>query len=259
MQIVYPSDYFNRKKVDDVFEDEYNHAKNSGLTCLLLSTQHTSDGKYLLSQSLEPDVPVLWRGWMLKPEEYQRLHRAVSDNGCKMLVSCEDYVSCHYITGWYDACKKYTPETVFSPPEGDFDLITASLNWPAYFVKDYVKSLTTSRGSIATSADDIREVIQAIETYRGGIEGGISLRKVENIIQESERRYFCLNHQVYASDDVVPGRLTEIARCINSPFFSIDVAENDTGELRLIEIGDGQVSDIKEWHAEKFIQMLGSA
>nr|UKE84930.1 ATP-grasp domain-containing protein [Pectobacterium sp. PL152] len=34
------------------------------------------------------------------------------------------------------------------------------------------------------------------------------------------------------------------------------MAENTAGELRLIEIGDGQVSDIKEWNVDKFLQMF---
>ncbi|VXC69719.1 hypothetical protein YERSI8AC_130186 [Enterobacterales bacterium 8AC] len=37
------------------------------------------------------------------------------------------------------------------------------------------------------------------------------------------------------------------------------MAINDSGKLRLIEIGDGQVSDIKEWAVERFVQMLLSS
>ncbi|WP_348271744.1 ATP-grasp domain-containing protein [Proteus genomosp. 6] len=40
---------------------------------------------------------------------------------------------------------------------------------------------------------------------------------------------------------------------INS-YNSIDVVKNAVGELRLVEIGDGQVSDIKEWSAEKLVK-----
>nr|WED69605.1 ATP-grasp domain-containing protein [Pectobacterium colocasium] len=55
---------------------------------------------------------------------------------------------------------------------------------------------------------------------------------------------------------MVPDLVAEIAQHISSPFFSIDMAENTAGELRLIEIGDGQVSDIKEWNVDKFLQMF---
>jgi hypothetical protein len=36
------------------------------------------------------------------------------------------------------------------------------------------------------------------------------------------------------------------------------VAERRDGILRIIEIGDGQVSDRKHWSVERFIQMLAS-
>lgn len=57
---------------------------------------------------------------------------------------------------------------------------------------------------------------------------------------------------------IIPMQVAEIANCIESPFFTIDMAINDAGELRLIEIGDGQVSDIKEWSVERFVQILNS-
>ena len=125
-----------------------------------------------------------------------------------------------------------------------------------YFVKDYVKSLTTSRGSVAINADEIREIIKSIEHYRGKIEGGISLRRFEDLIKDSERRYFVLNGKAFSADDTLPDRVLEIAQRINAPFFSIDIAVNNAGQLRLIEIGDGQVSDIKEWPVERFVQIF---
>jgi len=48
------------------------------------------------------------------------------------------------------------------------------------------------------------------------------------------------------------------AQRVASPFFSVDVAERRDGILRVIEIGDGQVSDRKHWPAERFMRMLAS-
>lgn len=256
MQIIYPSDYFDPTKVDEVFEMEFSTARLSGLKCYLLSTEHAAAGKYRFSQNFEPETPVIWRGWMLNTEEYQQLHRAVLLCGGQMLESYDDYIRCHHITGWYEICKKYTPETVLVSADADFDQLTEQLQWPCYFVKDYVKSLTTSRGSVARSADEIREVVKSIEHFRGKIEGGVCLRRFENFVAESERRYFCLNGKVFSADGIVPDVIIEISQLIDAPFFSIDMIENDLGQLRLIEIGDGQVSDIKEWQVERFVQIF---
>lgn len=256
MQLIYPSDYFNPAKADETFEQEFTCARQNGLTCVLLSSEHASMGKYKFSHNFEPDVPVIWRGWMLSPEEYQQLHRAVSLSGGQMLESFDDYIRCHYITGWYEICQKYTPETVLVSADADFDMLTDQLKWPCYFVKDYVKSLTTSRGSVAVNADEIREVLKSIEHFRGKIEGGVSLRRFENLVPESERRYFSLNGKVFSADGIIPEVVIEIAQLIDAPFFSIDMVENVAGQLRLIEIGDGQVSDIKEWPVERFVRMF---
>lgn len=176
-----------------------------------------------------------------------------------MLVSPEEYLQNHHITGWYDFCRHYTAETIFTTEDAHFDTLTSQLKWPGYFVKDYVKSLNTSRGSLAANADEIREIIRLIFRYRGQIEGGISLRHYEYYKTDSERRYFVLNGQAFSADDNIPPVVREIADIITTPFFSVDITENTAGELRLIEIGDGQVSDIKEWDTEKFITLFSGA
>jgi hypothetical protein len=37
------------------------------------------------------------------------------------------------------------------------------------------------------------------------------------------------------------------------------MVETASSNLRLIEIGDGQVSDIKEWDVQKFVKMIVKA
>ena len=259
MQIIYPGDYFDLNRIDENYEDEFNCARHNGLKCVLLSSQHLADGKIKFSESPEPHEPVIWRGWMLKKEEYRALYNAVKNYNTAMLVSPDDYASCHYITGWYELCSDYTPETVFLTECDDFEKITSRLKWSSYFVKDYVKSLTTSRGSIARNVEEIQEILTNIKQYRGEIEGGAVLRKVEDLKPETERRYFSFYGAVYSADDVIPAIVHKIAERISSPFFSIDMVETASSNLRLIEIGDGQVSDIKEWDIPKFIKMIAKA
>lgn len=62
-----------------------------------------------------------------------------------------------------------------------------------------------------------------------------------------------LNNHVFSADDQVPGIVREISTCIDTSFYSIDMAEDIDGQLRLIEIGDGQVSDTKEWNVERLV------
>jgi hypothetical protein len=45
------------------------------------------------------------------------------------------------------------------------------------------------------------------------------------------------------------------AEAIASPFFSVDVARRSDGVERIIEIGDGQVSDLVGWSVERFVDI----
>lgn len=83
-------------------------------------------------------------------------------------------------------------------------------------------------------------VLTRIKQYRGEIEGGFAPGKVENFKQETECRCFSFCGKVYSSDDEIPGIVHKIAKHISSPFFSIDMIETPTSNLRLIEIGDGK-------------------
>ncbi|WP_434671025.1 ATP-grasp domain-containing protein (plasmid) [Klebsiella sp. B345] len=253
MQIIYPDNYLNQNSPDEAFEQEYFRARERGIHCVLLASEKVDAGKYIFSDTFESHVPVIWRGWMLSKEEYCCLHNAVTENGGKMLESTDEYIRNHHITGWYEHCKTYTPETIFTTPDADFESVVNQLNWGSFFVKDYVKSLTTSRGSVAKDAGEIREILKMLAHFRGCIEGGVSLRRVEKLASNSERRYFVLNNHVFSADDQVPGIVREISTCIDTPFYSIDMAEDIDGQLRLIEIGDGQVSDTKEWNVERLV------
>ena len=123
-----------------------------------------------------------------------------------------------------------------------------------HFIKDYVKSLKTSIGSIINEPAAINTVIAEMQKFRGGIEGGICIRQVEDFIAETEQRYFVINGRSFAAlpDKEIPDVVNECARRIDSKFFSVDVIERKDGCKRIVEIGDGQVSGFVGWTAERF-------
>jgi ATP-grasp domain, R2K clade family 3 len=67
-----------------------------------------------------------------------------------------------------------------------------------------------------------------------------------------------VNGVPYSSDSVVPKLVQEIASIINAPFYSVDLVENLAGELRLVELGDGQVSDKKTWPVSKLVEVVAA-
>lgn len=259
MRLLYPSNPFNNKRPDEEYEEEFDAANSIGLACSLFSLEDFNDGQFRPRPTLDEGDEVIYRGWMFSVDSYTQLVDAISATGARSLVSAADYRSCHHLPGWYEACKPWTPETIFLERDSDFTRALAELNWHAYFVKDYVKSLTTLVGSVAKDATEVAELVMLIEQYRGKIEGGICVRRFESLLPDTEERYFVLRGTAYARDGLVPDLVKDIAACIDSPFFSVDTVLSAEGSMRLIELGDGQVSDRKLWTAEAFAKMLSQA
>jgi hypothetical protein len=170
------------------------------------------------------------------------------------LTSTREYLAAHHLPNWYPLLASWTPLTkVFSEHENLEAALTA-LGWQEFFIKDYVKSLKTSVGSRISDPSLIARVVAEMRAFRGHIEGGICVRQVEPLRAESERRYFVLRGQAFAPDatEVIPPPVIFAAGCIESPFFSVDVAQREDSTLRIVEIGDGQVSDLVGWTPARF-------
>ncbi len=93
--------------------------------------------------------------------------------------------------------------------------------------------------------------------FRGTIEGGICVGRIEDFVPETEKRYFVLSGKPFAAlaDEEIPEIVSECAKRIGSHFFSVDVIARRDGTKWVVEIGDGQVSDIFAWTAERFAQL----
>lgn len=176
MRLLYPCDPFEKKKPDEAYEEEFNAAKDAGLLCSLYSDEDFELGDFKPRPPLSGDEVVLYRGWMFTPERYAQLQQSIERKGGKVLTSTQQYRLCHYLPEWYPLCEDVTPKTLFMQKETDFPAALAGQEWSAYFIKDYVKSLTTVRGSVAKTIEEIPEVIALIEKFRGQIEDGVCVR-----------------------------------------------------------------------------------
>ena len=256
--ILFSADELRPSRVDDTFLSQSIALIESGFRSWNLGPEHNriiSRGESVEGASL------LFRGWMMKPDEYQRLDELVRSAGASLFVTPAAYVASHHISGWVDALGDLTPQTFLFPPDADIRRELQAIGWDSFFIKDFVKSLKTSRGSVASSPEDAVSLIDEMKRFRGTIEGGFAIRRVEQFRADTEMRFFVLEGEPWSpSDDVaVPAIVREAARRHTlSPFFSIDVIQRDDGALRVVEIGDGQVSDIVGWTPERFAQMLRS-
>lgn len=199
---------------------------------------------------------IVYRGWMMNAEDYSAFERCVVEGGAIPLQSSDAYLSAHHSPRWVPLLRELTPETVFLDEGADLVAALAPLGWPGFVLKDWVKSLKTSRGSIFRDPAEAPAIVEDMRKFRGTIEGGLAVRRLEPLRVESERRYFVLEGRAWAEAGEAPAIVREVARRVTaSRFFSVDVAEREDGELRVVEIGDGQVSDVVGWTPTRFAEM----
>lgn len=239
---------------DEMFADQHAAVTGAGFTTSVCSDSVLAGVKPL--RGVRRGSTVVYRGWMATADEYGALVRAIEQCDAKPLTRPEEYLAAHYLPNWYPVLADLTPETRVFPAGADLTTELRALGWGAYFIKDFVKSLKTGRGSVVRDPADAPEVVAELREYRDRIEGGICVRRVEEFVPASELRYFVVNGVGYAADGgPVPRVVEQCAERVASPFFSVDVARRSDGELRVVEIGDGQVSDLVGWSADRFASL----
>lgn len=256
MNIIYPFNPLNSKEADEPYQEEYQIIKSAGVKCSLFDFDALEYDEFKPKPNIEFGDLVLYRGWMLSPEGYKKLVGFIKSKGASPITTYEEYLKCHHLPGWYEECKEFTSESKFFSNDEYLEKNIASLGWEAFFIKDFVKSNSTEKGSVALSPVEAIEIVQLIKKYRGSIEGGIAVRRVENYIEETEIRYFIMNGKIYSPTKKSLEIVEAIAEIITAPFFSVDIIQRDDGKYRVVEIGDGQVSDKKAWDISTFSAML---
>jgi hypothetical protein len=202
------------------------------------------------------DGIAIFRGWMFNEADYIKFFNLCKDSGVSLITAPENYMKFHHLPNWYNDIKDFTPETVILDDLSNLDDTIKSLNWDNYFIKDYVKSLNTDCGAIANSIEEIKSKITKMELYRGEIEGGLCIRKVENFDVETEVRFFVVNGTILNLDIPIPDVVFECSEILKekSHFFTIDAVKTKSGDYRIVEVGDGQVSGLKNLDLDVFCE-----
>jgi hypothetical protein len=251
MHFLYPSHPMKASVIEPMYDEECAAIQAAGFATSLCPDSVIQNGKPL--KGIPCGSTVVYRGWMLDAAEYSRLNKAISNAGANPLTSTEANLAAHHCPKWYQLIAEFTPETRVFPLTCDLESELRSLGWKEFFIKDYVKSLKTSRGAILRDPSEVGTLVEAMKHFRGEIENGFCVRRIEPFIASTEKRYFVLNGKAFApNDERVPRIVGSVASRIPSPFFSVDVIRREDGIERIVEIGDGQVSDLVGWTSAAF-------
>lgn len=245
MNIAYPASVLNDRKIDEMFQEEATILRENGHTCFNYFNHHEGHGEALL-----------YRGWMLSYSQYVALTLFAERNNFRLITSIHEYYLAHHITSWYKLVEKYTPKTFIFHNMEDLKRNIHKTGLHQFFVKDSVKSLTTGRGSIAKNEKEVFQIVEEIDKFKE-IEGKIIVREVHNFIESSEVRYFSIKGKAYSPNGSVSKLAKKIGKIFKHlPFISIDIIKDEQDKEWLVEIGDGQVSDLKMWDGKDFAKML---
>ena len=255
LHFLVPQDPRGGNTPEDFFDEQAAALAAAGFTCSLLADHVLRRGRRI--EGIPTGAAVVYRGWMLDAGEYGRLAAAISDAGGTPFTSPQEYLAAHHLPNWYPLLADLTPETRVYPADADLVHELSALGWDGYFVKDYVKSLKTSGGALIRDPAHVERVVAEMLEYRGVIEGGVCVRRVEPFLHETERRYFVVDGTGYSADGSgsLPDAVGVCAERVPSRFFSVDVVTRSDGVTRVVEIGDGQVSDLVGWTAGAFARV----
>ena len=209
-----------------------------------------------------PCSPMIYRGWMLRPEEYAVLHEVLLQRGCRLLTSPAAHRRAFLFPEFFPAIADHSFPAVWIAGKDPNQAMQAArqLGSGPYFIKDFAKSAKEiwPRGCVATNEQELPTAIQELVEYRGDrFEGGIVIRPLMRLrcLDENpfggkifeEYRFFFFQGRLISKTayDRVGGDVAALpdygflTERIHSTFFSADVVVTETGQPYLLEAGDG--------------------
>lgn len=272
--VLYCSDPLNPRRVDDHFAAEARQVRERGGVVALIDHDALLRGEADRAVERVPRGldPAWYRGWMIPSADYAALARALELRDAALLVSPEQYRTAHELPGWYSTFTEVTPASVWSAgvvgqvlEDHALASLASQLRLGPGIVKDYVKSRKHEWDEACFIPDlsdteaTARVVRRFVELQGEFLAGGIVLREFEPFVrpqsEAAEVRVWWLDGQpqlvtphpdsAHRSGPVPElGQIETAVRSLGCRFVTTDVALRSDGQWRVVEVGDGQVSDL---------------
>lgn len=264
--LLFPSDYFNGDKVDSDLELEYKAATDTGLFEIVLFRYEDwfEYKKLVLNKKIETKARGIYRGWMMKPENYEDFYANLLEHNIELVTRPDAYKLMHVFPNVYPLIKSDTPLMLTFPLHRQINVEQVHSVMKKFMVKDFVKSVKGTDfpkyfdDSITQSEFD--QSMELFYKYRGSLlTGGICIKEFVNLKtygdKVNEFRVFFINHTIasvsrnsgqafYTTEP--PKELLQKYADLPSPFYTIDFAELEDEKWVILETGDGGVSGLSD-------------
>jgi len=261
MLLLMPADVLRPRRVDEHFAEEAAAARDAGHQVALVDHDALARGEAGPAVARVPATAGLavYRGWMLGADRYAAFAAALADRGVELRTGAGPYRRAHELPGWYAALAGHTPVSVWTEGDGRaaFDAARAELGGGPAVLRDWTKSMKHYWHE-AVFIPDLADgpaawaVARRMRELRGDdFTGGFVLRRFETFTGAEVRTWWVggecrlvTAHPDSAAElpppDVGVDALTGV---VTGPFVTVDLARRSDGVWRVIELGDGQVSD----------------
>jgi hypothetical protein len=264
MMLLVPAGALRPRRPDEHFAAEAIAAREAGLEVAVIDHDAVArGGDHEAAVARVPaGADALYRGWMLRAEQYAALAAALAARDVVLRTSAEQYRQAHELPGWYAALEAVTPESVWTVGDDrdDFDRACSALKSGPAVLRDYTKSMKHYWHEAAFIPDvaDTSAAWQVATRFRQlrdeDFVGGFVLRRFEVFTGAEARTWWIdgacrlVTAHPDKPDERAPADLdrTAVAPLIVAlelPFVTADLVRRDDGRWRVVEIGDGQVSD----------------
>lgn len=262
--LLVPCDPLTPSRPDEHFAPEAEAAKAAGWNVVRMDHDALMQGSastLFRAQNLEPGDGI-YRGWMVPGRRYAALWLSMSERGIRLPT---EYDKAHELPGWYWSFCNLTPHSVWT--QGDsidrFVHLCETFGSGPAVLRDYTKS-EKHYWNDACYIPDVADIEAATDVALKfqflrdeSFTGGYVLRRFESFVG-AEARLWCRRGRVVLTTahpdtpDEIPnprnadGFLRSIESSLTDAgldFVTIDVARRDDGQWRVVEVGDGQVSD----------------
>lgn len=277
--ILVPADVLRPRRPDEHFAAEAAAARAAGWVVALVDHDALAAGGD--ADAAVARVPAgadaVYRGWMLGAGAYAGMAGALHRRGVSLRTDAARYRRAHELPGWSAALAGWTPDTTWTTGDdrAGFDRARAELGRGPAVLRDWTKSMKHYWDEAVylpdlTDADAAWRVASRLRELRGDeFTGGFVLRRFEHFIGAEVRTWWVngecrlLSAHPDSPEELPPADLDlsllgPVVAGLGLPFVTVDLRQRTDGVWRVIEVGDGQVSDRPASTApEAFVAALG--
>lgn len=265
--ILFPSSTYDIQKVDASLEMEYDAVQSAKLFDIIFfdCDKWFDEDELILSKPLDNPVNTIYRGWMMKPDKYEKFYTQLKEKNIILCTTPKEYNHFHLFPLIYSEFGDDTAKMLVFPDRNpSYDIVKKTFK--RFLVKDYVKSVKgTDFPKFFTSENltenEFNDWINVFIKYRGNrLTGGICIKEYLDLMKYDEHvneyRIFIANKNVVsisrnsgqeATTPEPPLDFYQKYTNMESRFYTVDVAEVQDGSWKVIEAGDGSVSGLSEW------------